>query len=433
MNADKFGTGFYLNVLAHEYRHMIEDNYDQADMDWEIEGSASLAEELAGFSTNPIARGNAFLEEPDQQLNRWTDGNTYTYYGQGYLLNRYIYDRLGPELYRQFATDPADGLQAVTAIARRNDLDFDGLSLWLDWLAALAIHDDPRAGARYQLGEGNIDTATMVEPGAAASVDTTVHQFAADYYRLTGTGERSLQFTGSRRVELLGTGAASGQSYWYAQRANYSHMQLTHAFDLREVSTATLNYSVYYDIEYSYDFAYVSVSTDGGATWEGLAAEQMQGLDDLDNPSGMALTPRFYTGASDGWLQESIDLTPYVGQEVLLRFSYITDPILTFGGLALDDVAIPEIGFYDDAETDGSGWTAAGFTRTPATLPQPWHLILITFPAGDLQVRPLAVSDEETVQEVVDLNAAGGQAILIVAAAAPQTLQQASYRLQFGG
>jgi hypothetical protein len=259
-----------------------------------------------------------------------------------------------------------------------------------------------------------------------------VHQFAADYYRLAGTGERSLQFTGSRRVQLLDTGAASGRAYWYAQRANYSHMQLARAFDLRQLTSATLNYTVYHDIEYSYDFAYVSLSTDGGATWEGLTAAQMQGLAETDNPSGMALTPRFYTGTSGAWLQESIDLTPYIGQEVLLRFSYITDPILTFGGLALDDISIPQIGFYDDAETDGGGWTAEGFTRTPATLPQPWHLVLITFPVGEPQVRPLPVSDEGIVEEIVDLDAAGGKAILIVAAAAPQTLQQAPYQLQFG-
>jgi hypothetical protein len=229
----------------------------------------------------------------------------------------------------------------------------------------------------------------------------------------------------------LDTGAASGQYYWYAQRANYSHMQLTRAFDLRQVAAATLNYSIYHDIEHSYDFAYVSLSTDGGVTWEGLVAEQMQGLAATDNPSGMALTPRFYTGASGGWLEESIDLTPYAGQEILLRFSYITDPILTFGGLALDDISIPEIGFYDDAETANDGWIADGFTRTPATLPQPWHLILITFPGGAPQVHSLAVSDEQTVQENVDLSAAGGEAILIVASAAPQTLQQASYHLQF--
>src|SRR5947209_18084687 len=43
--------------------------------------------------------------------------------------------------------------------------------------------------------------------------------------------------------------------------------------------------------------------------------------------------------------------------------SYVTDAALDFDGFAVDDIAIPEIGFTDDAEQDG-GWTANGFLRS---------------------------------------------------------------------
>lgn len=432
MNADTFGTGFYLNVLAHEFRHMIEDNYDKSDADWEIEGSAVLAEELAGFRESPISRGNAFLEDPDRQLNRWTDANTLPHYGQGYVLNRYIYDRLGPDLYRAFTQHPADGLAAVTAVAEANGLALTGESLWLDWLAALAIHNHPSAPERYRLGDGQLDTATMTEIDDSETLETTVHQYAADYYRLHGNGTVNLEFEGSKRVPLLDIGAHSGEHYWYAQRVNYSHMQLTRAVDLSSVESATLNYSVYHDIEYSYDFAYVSVSSDGGETWQGLAAEQMQGRDPEDNSNESALTDRFYTGQSEGWIEESIDLSAFAGQEILLRFSYVTDPILTFGGLALDNISIPEIGFYDDAETPDAGWRAEGFTRASATLPQSWHLQLITFPDDVPTVSALPTDAAQTLTHSVNLEESGGEAILIVAATAPMTLEEGSYRLEIG-
>lgn len=431
MNVDQFGTDFYLNVLAHEFRHMIEDNYDQADIDWEIEGSASLAEELAGFSRSPIARGNGFLAAPDQQLNSWTDGDTYTYYGMGYVLNRYIYDRLGPELYKAFATSPADGLQAVTAVAEENGLDLSGEQLWLDWLVALAVHSRPAAAEEYRFAEGGLDTVAMTDVDAPASYDTTVNQYAADYYRLRGDGSRTIEFSGSQRVPLLAEGGSlpSGSHYWYANRANYSEMTLTRPVDLRNVQEASLNYSVYHDIEYGYDFAYVTVSSDGGETWQGLVAEHMQGLVEADNPSGKALADRFYTGQSDGWLAERIDLTPYAGQEIMLRFSYITDPILTFGGLALDNIAIPEIGFYDDAEAADGGWVAAGFTRATAMLPQEWPLQLITFPGGVPTVTALSPDASGMLTYEVELGQSGGEAILIVAARAPLTLEKAAYEL----
>ncbi|HSM55537.1 MAG TPA: hypothetical protein VK879_05210 [Candidatus Sulfomarinibacteraceae bacterium] len=430
MNADTFGTGFYLNVLAHEFRHMIEDNHDRSDADWEIEGSAMLAEELAGYTENTLARGNAFLENPDQQLNFWPENNTYTYYGQGYLLNRYIYDRLGPELYREFASHPDNGLHAVTSVAEANNLDLDGHRMWLDWLAALAIHNHPQAPDRYRLGDGRLNTAAMVEVDRPETFDTTVRQYAADYYRLQGDGQINLQFAGSRQVPLLDTAAASGQQYWYANRTNFSHMQLTRAVDLRSVSQATLHYHVYHDIEVGYDFAYVSVSRDGGQTWQGLVADNMQGLEERHNPAGTALTDRFYTGQSDGWVEESIDLTQFTGEEILLSFSYVTDPILTYGGLAVDNISIPEIGFYDDAESDVDGWESAGFTRATATLPQGWQVQLITFANGSPQVTALDLEADQTLAHTVDLGQSDGEAILIVAAYAPLTLEEAVYQLQ---
>jgi len=434
MNADKFGTGFYLNVLAHEFRHMIEENHDPADIDWEVEGSATLAEELAGFTENAHSRGNAFLAEPDQQLNRWTDGNTYTYYGQGYVLNRYIYDRLGPDLYRAFAMHPADGLAAVTAVAEANGLDLSGERLWLEWLAALAIHDHPQAPTAYRLGDGSLDTVTMTTvTDLPAAIETTVNQYAADYYHLQGSRPVTVTFKGTRRVPLLDTAPPSGGHFWYANRANYSDLRLARPVDLRPVVSATLIYSVWHDIEYGYDFAYLSASTDGGESWEPLVAEQMQGLLPADNPAGKALAGRFYTGESDGWIGERVDLTPYAGQEIWIRFSYVTDPILTFDGPVLDNISIPEIGFYDGAEDNSGGWQAEGFTRATASLPQEWHLQLITFPDGRPVVTPLALDEGQTLTQIAplaDSSPGGGEAILIVAATAPLTLESAAYRLE---
>jgi hypothetical protein len=432
MNADTFATGYYLNVLAHEFRHMIEDNYDRSDADWEIEGSAMLAEELAGYGGNGVARGNAFLSNTDQQLNFWPEDDTYTHYGQGYVLNRYIYDRLGPELYKAFATNPANGLDAVTAVAEANGLPFDGHQLWLDWLVALAIHNHPQAPAEYQIGDGALDTAVSSDLRRGDSLNTTVHQYAADYYRLEGDGSATIRFQGSARVPLLDTTAASGNQFWYANRVNFSHMQLTRQIDLSQVNQATLNYDVYHDIEVGYDFAYVSVSSDGGETWQGLVADNMQGLAEIDNPAGTALADRFYTGRSDGWVQESIDLSPFAGQELLLRFSYVTDPILTHGGIAFDNISIPQIDFYDDAENEQDGWQTQGFTRATHTIPQQWHLLLITFPEGAPVVTELALDEDQSVTHTVNLDESEEEPLLIVAASAPLTLEEALYRLESG-
>lgn len=429
MNVSWFGTDFYLNVLGHEFRHMVEDNYDRGDAEWESEGSATLAEELLGYPGNARQRGNSFLQNPDQQLNRWSDKDRLPRYGQGYVLNRYIFDRLGIDLYRQFATSPDTGLLAVDSVAAANGLALSGESLWLDWLVALAIHSHPGALEMYRFQGTALDTVTMTAVGALpTSYETTVYQYAADYYELP-EGAVQIDFTGSTLVPLLDTLPASGQTIWYAHRANYSNPRLTRTFDLQNVDTATLHYAAYTDIEKGYDFAYVAVSTDNGRTWQGLAAENMQGLAPDDDPADVALTERFYTGRNRTWVQETIDLSPYAGQVIQLRFEYVTDLALNYGGVALDNIAIPEINFYDDAETMDAAWIAEGFTRATAYLPQTWHLQLITFAGNTPDVTSLTLPADQTLSFTVEAERGEKRPILIIAATAPMTMEPAHYEL----
>lgn len=434
MNGRTFGTATYLDVLAHEFRHMIEANYDDSDWDWVVEGSAMLAEDLIGYPSDGRNRANQFLNNPDQQLNRWSDGGTLTRYGQGYLLNRYLYDRLGPDLYREFAQHPADGLEAVTAVAE-STLGLTGPQLWLDWLIALAIHEHPAVPDKYRLPDGLQTVAQIDLPVAAQGreQDGTVHPYAADYYRLLGDGEVTVSFSGAPDIPLLPVNPASGGRMWLANRANFSQARLTRPLDLTGVSEATLSYDVYHDIETGYDFAYTAVSTDDGHTWQGVAGPNMQQANTSDDPRGVALTPRFYTGQSGDWVREEIDLTPFAGQEILLRFEYVTDPILTFGGLALDNIAVPEIGLNEGAEMEAidEAWLAEGFVRAPATVPAEWHLFSLSFETGTPQITPVSLNEDgHTALFPVSLNGVVRPPVLLVALSAPATLQPAPYRLE---
>lgn len=432
MNTRQFGSGNYLDVLAHELRHMLGNGYDAGEEDWFVEGGALLAEDLVGFSMFPQTRGSLFLENPDQQLNSWTDDDTIPFYGMGYLVNRYLYDRLGRDLYRDFIFSPDPGLKAVDALARANDMDMTGVDLWLDWLATMALHDVNGSHNDYNWDGPELNpVATTAVNSLPAEFDTTVNQYAADYYELPSSGEFAIDFSGQPTIPLLGSTGEPDGFIWYAQRANESNPRLTRTVDLREVDHASLNYRAFIDIEQGYDFAYVSISEDGGQTWQALQAPGMQGDDPLHDPSDSALADYFYTGQLGQWVEESIDLSTFVGQEVLLRFEYITDPILTYRGFALDDIAIPEIGFFDEAESLVGGWTAEGFTRATTELPQSWYLQVISFDdEGRPTVEQISVPESGQWRASYQAIAGARRPILIVSAAAPETLQPAFYSLE---
>lgn len=432
MNSSLFGSSTFLSVLGHEFRHMIEDNHDAGDEDWAVEGSASLAQVLVGLPESTLGRANEFLHNPDQQLNSWPDEGTGTYYGQGYLFNHYLFNRLGAAAYREWAMSPANGFVALDRVAAARGLDVQGLGLWRDWLVSLVAHTEPNAPAWLDYGALGLETAVATPiTSLPYSTETTVHQFGADYYELPVGGGYTVEFTGAAMVSLLGAEPLAGERMWLSQRANYSNPRLTRRLDLRGLSSATLHYGVYVDLEAGYDFGYVAVSVDNGRSWQGVVAEGMQGLAASDDPADAALTDRFYTGRRRSWVQEEVDLTPFAGREVLLRFEVVTDPIKTFGGLALDNIAISETGFFDDAEAPayaGVGWEAEGFVRAAGRLVQPWQVQVVLFTGEGVSVVPVMVVGGETA--VVDIPAAAytRPPILIIAASAPQTLELGSYR-----
>ena len=111
-----------------------------------------------------------------------------------------------------------------------------------------------------------------------------------------------------------------------------------------------------------------------------------------------------------------------------MRFEYVTDKRTFDDGICFDDISIPEIGFFDDAEDDGI-WDAAGFFRTDNRVPQGYIIQVIEL--GDQTVvRELLVdSDGNGSLTLQGFGAGLEKVVVIVAPTAPKTTQWASYVL----
>jgi hypothetical protein len=160
----------------------------------------------------------------------------------------------------------------------------------------------------------------------------------------------------------------------------------------------------------------------------------------LSPPSGTGEDPTGanygwgYNGASDGgpeWIQESVDLSQYAGKKVYLRFEYITDAAVNGEGLLVDDIAIPEIGYFSDFEQDDGGWQAQGFARVQNELPQRFRLSLITRRGGDITVTPVQLSADNSASLPLLFGEGVDEAILVVSGTTRYTRQPAAYRFSF--
>jgi len=70
------------------------------------------------------------------------------------------------------------------------------------------------------------------------------------------------------------------------------------------------------------------------------------------------------------WLPQEVDLSPYAGQKILVRFEYISLPDQENPGIALDNIAIPELNILDDAEGSDSPWTLRGWQHVDNNVKQ---------------------------------------------------------------
>jgi len=420
---------FYHGVLAHEFQHMIHWYNDRNEETWLNEGSSELASYLNGYDTGGAEY--IFSRKPDTQLNSWPEGPgaAGANYGASYLFMAYFLDRFGAEATRALIAHDENGFASVDAVLAELGTGMTHVDFFADWVVANLLDNPNLADGRY--GYREIDPPPFKIETRLSDYPTTrqatVHQYAADYIELKGNRSLRFSFTGSTQVRLIGTQARSSKYLWWSNRGDDSNMTLTREFDLTGVQKATLEYWCWYDIEEDWDYAYVEISTDGGKTWEILTTPSGT----PENPNGNSFGWG-YTGRSGGkskaeWIQEKVDLTPYAGKRVLIRFEYITDDAVNRPGFALDDVAIPEIGYFSDFEADGGGWEAAGFVRHANVLPQRWLVQLVLFGPRPT-VQRLDLNPDQTGEWEIPLGGGVDRAVVVISAYAPVTTEVASYQ-----
>lgn len=430
INSYPLGTPSYAATLAHEFQHMIHQNQQPRSPLWFNEGMSEIAQDVNGYITNSAPQ--LYLQQPDVQLTAWATSpqDSIAHYGMSHLFMRYVQEQYGGEqgIAELIAADAGNNEEAFADLARRTRPEIGTFAdVVADWAVANLINDPSVEGGRYAY---RLLPAQVLAPPASGSAEVTVNQFGADYLRLP-SGPARLDFDGTETVGLAPAAPASGRYAWWSNRGDEGVQTLTRPLDLRGVSQATLQYDLWYEIELDYDYLFTTVSTDGGGTWTTLqgratTTEDPQGQNFGNAHTGVSGTPGVETdsGARGAWIGEQMDLTPFAGKEVLLRFWMVNDAGYNAPGALIDNIRVPEIGFSDDAEGDG-GWEASGFVRTTGELPQRWTLRLVRQGPGGTAVEP--VPTDGAGRATVELGE-GERGVLVVLGSTPFTTEPARYQ-----
>jgi immune inhibitor A len=379
------GSVYFNQILSHEFQHMIHWNMHPHDNGWLNEGMSMVAEKLNGFP--PSDESSSYLILPQTQLNSWSESGseTVSHYGAAYLFLSYLYNHYGSGVIHDMLTDGhLTDMELVNAVLKKHHIPLTANQVFARWAVANILRNPKVSGGIYDYA--NLSSrVTAASRSLPFATDVSAQPYAGQYTvlnKLSRHAPFTLQFTAPDTDRLIGVSRHA--PFWWSNRGDMSDTRLERTVDLRHVRHATLSFDTWYDIEKDYDYAYAEASRNGGKTWHTLKATDTTSSNPYDASYGNG-----YTGQSNGWKHETVNLSPYTGSKIEIRFEYITDEIYNGQGMLLQNIAIPQIHWHDNF----TGWTQQGFKEIPVNaLPAQWHVRLVEYTSSGLHVRSLPVS-----------------------------------------
>ncbi|MFX1415302.1 MAG: hypothetical protein ACFFC0_00760 [Promethearchaeota archaeon] len=371
----------YEGTVAHEYQHLIHRDYQPSPAAFMNEGCSMFAEVLCGYGI-PWSHINSFLATPDNSLTEWEDQggiNVLADYGQAALWTIYLADHYGAELLSYYVGAGISGIEGIDAALAHFGYSETFDDVFHNWRLANLIHSDWPGCGKYNyktldLGSEEADPLRIYEiegipvPWTMGSdFGTTVTNlgyeaeglgalylgpYGTDYIALNEWkkhrwGQKKLRFNGDNFAYVdpgLQWTFLADVGLWYSGADNLMNTVIADEAYV-DPGDPMLTLTTYWDIEDFWDFGFVQVSTDDGATWTSLENEYTTYDHDpgahpnvLANLPGLTSWSGYIT--ADGWVDMSFDLTAYAGQTVLIGFRYVTDWNTLYEGWYLDTPSV---------------------------------------------------------------------------------------------
>ncbi len=409
-------TRNYLGTLAHEFTHAVHFRADRTEDTWVNEGLAEMGKEVAGYRSS---FRDSYLSTPHASLILWPNHPTSSIpnYGGASLFMEYLAQQYGLDSLRLLMEQDADSIQGVQDYLNTAGAERDFGQVFADWMVANYLDDPDDATYGYANDNVQVHEAYLIrEP---ISLEEQVEQYGVRYYNVNlDAAQATVRFKGQTQTALLPENPPGGGPCWWGNRGDSIDSTLTSQIDLSRQESATLTYSLWYDLEDGWDFAYVEVSTDGGTTWDILETDNSAPRDPLGNAFGPG-----YTGRIE-WTEEAVDLSQYAGLHVLLRFEYVTDDTVNGAGICLSNIAV------NSTELPDAGWDALGFIQTDNSVSQGYVVRVIEI-GTETVVRDIPLDDDQYATFTIEeLGISVDRAVIVVSAIAEHTAAPALFNLE---
>ena len=313
---------------------------------------------------NPIPAENC---GPENSLTWWGDQTDdeieiLADYGAAYSFMEMLVDRYGKQAMRFLHNENSNGFRALEKLLAREGSSATALDTVHEWLLVMAVDKLLDGGATLNGSNADLEVKTLnaqvdwsnddayMTPGAPPNGGDYVLARKNNAQQLGAKDIDSITFDGAETLPpspvawTVDTTKHDGD----AALTTPNTADMDEAI-VRQVSVpatnATLSFETLYGFEEGWDFGFVQVSQDGGETWTSLANENTTTehdpqampwiVDELPGLTG-------YSGEGDepAWVTETFDLSDYAGEDILLSFRHMTDPVFQEAGWWIDDITV---------------------------------------------------------------------------------------------
>lgn len=395
----------YEGVFAHEFEHLIHFDIDPDEDSWVDEGLADLAGYMCGYGHQESHAAYYMYYHPRVSLTFWEGG--LENYGASYLFQLYLYEKYGgSDFTTALVKEQANGIEGIekTLTASGYTDTFD--EVYDYWTIANYLDDTRKAGGKY--GYDTLDIGTedtwgySIEYqmsnkwwGSPDKAPFSVYSnwfkknepkpFTTHYFRFNNDEAAQVSIDGE---DFAGVPAYNGTYEWYSDTEAWAWRSFYHTFEI-PTDGATLNFMTFYDIESNWDYGYVEVYDRNTGEWytleSTLTVNNVAHKQDNPNtpanrePTEYEAASRWhaFTGSSNGWKEVSMDLSPFAGHSIDLYFTTWQDGASNLQMMYVDDIEIPEVGFFEDVESGEDGWISTGWYITDGILSNGFSVITI--------------------------------------------------------
>jgi hypothetical protein len=382
----------YEGVFAHEYQHLLHHYIDPDEPNWVNEGLSDFTEVITGYvhldrhvdekgyeshtqsflgwNSVPHPDWNPLPYEsgPENGLTAWEDqgdDEVLADYGAAMffmnLVNSQGWDR---DFFNAWQHNPANGIAGLNATLA----DFGSTKTFADLFGDMKIS---------ALVDGYLDNNAGLSGGTAAdfqnaATEATVNftteangtpgapPWGSDYIDLgAGSSLTSVEFDGQDQVTFAGgpDWIVDGDGYFTNPDVDggiYDNDQdLTIARSVAGYDGQVLSFDHYYTTEAGWDFGFVQVSTDEGATWQSLACDGTSSEHDPGALSHIVANLPGYNGSAGSAAAPVHATCPALpaGSDYI-AFRLMTDPAVQEDGWHVKNIQLNGVPFG----TDLAGW-----------------------------------------------------------------------------